>query len=226
MADENSKGGIGALSGLDPAITSQPKTEVRKKNDELGKTEFLQLLVTQLKNQDPLDPMKSEEFAVNLAQFSQLEQLISINDKVGAGSGAGDLSSLASYLGTQVALNSDQIDVENGDGGIIRVDLGKDASGVKIELLDGDGKVKGTSEVGELKAGKHTIALPDLDLANGSYQLKITAVSTTGGEFAPKATAAGIVSGFIPGADPKLIVGRREVSPSEITEVTLPPQGA
>ena len=44
-----------------------------KNNEQIGKDEFLQLLVTQLKNQDPLDPMNPEQFAVNLAQFSQVE---------------------------------------------------------------------------------------------------------------------------------------------------------
>ena len=50
----------------------------------MGKDEFLKLLVTQLQNQDPLNPMKNEEFVTQLATFTSLEQLISINKGVTA----------------------------------------------------------------------------------------------------------------------------------------------
>jgi flagellar basal-body rod modification protein FlgD len=49
---------------------------------ELGKTEFLKLLVTQLQNQDPMNPVDNQEFIAQLATFSSLEQLISINNGV------------------------------------------------------------------------------------------------------------------------------------------------
>ena len=55
---------------------SKPK-EV-KANDELGKDAFLQLLVTQLKNQDPLDPQDNSSYIAELAQFSSLEQMTNV----------------------------------------------------------------------------------------------------------------------------------------------------
>jgi flagellar basal-body rod modification protein FlgD len=53
-----------------------------QQSQELGKTEFLKLLVTQLQNQDPMNPVDNQEFIAQLATFSSLEQLISINDGV------------------------------------------------------------------------------------------------------------------------------------------------
>ena len=47
---------------------------------EMGKDAFLQLLVAQLKNQDPLSPSDGKEMAAQLAQFSSVEQLVSVND--------------------------------------------------------------------------------------------------------------------------------------------------
>ena len=55
---------------------ANPKEE--KKNDELGKDAFLQLLVTQLKNQDPLDPQDNSSYIAELAQFSSLEQMTNV----------------------------------------------------------------------------------------------------------------------------------------------------
>ncbi len=49
-----------------------------KKNDDLGKDAFLQLLVTQLKNQDPLDPQDNSSYIAELAQFSSLEQMTNV----------------------------------------------------------------------------------------------------------------------------------------------------
>lgn len=50
--------------------------------ETVGKDQFLQLLVAQLKNQDPINPVKNEDFLAQLASFSSLEQLVSIKDGV------------------------------------------------------------------------------------------------------------------------------------------------
>jgi flagellar basal-body rod modification protein FlgD len=53
-----------------------------KTTDIVDKTEFLELLVAQLKHQDPMNPVNNEQFITQLATFSSLEQLISINEAV------------------------------------------------------------------------------------------------------------------------------------------------
>ncbi len=51
----------------------QEQAAINGKSDEMGQTAFLTLFTTQLKNQNPLDPMENEAFVAQLAQFSQLE---------------------------------------------------------------------------------------------------------------------------------------------------------
>ena len=48
----------------------------------MGETQFLQLLVSQMQNQDPMNPMDGKDLAAQLAQFSSVEQLMNINTKL------------------------------------------------------------------------------------------------------------------------------------------------
>lgn len=59
----------------DAASTTNTSQRTKKNNDELGKDEFLNLLITQLRYQDPMSPMEDKEFIAQMAQFSSLEQM-------------------------------------------------------------------------------------------------------------------------------------------------------
>jgi flagellar basal-body rod modification protein FlgD len=77
---------ISATSSTNPllaAATSDSQSQTKQTDlQNIGKTEFLNLLVAQLQHQDPLDPLKNEAFVAQLATFSSLEQLIGINTAV------------------------------------------------------------------------------------------------------------------------------------------------
>jgi flagellar basal-body rod modification protein FlgD len=68
--------------GSSQQASQQTSSAVSKAADEIGKSQFLELLVAQLQNQDPLDPVDNQQFVAQLATFSSLEQLISINQGV------------------------------------------------------------------------------------------------------------------------------------------------
>ena len=55
----------------------------------LGESDFLNLLITQLKNQNPLEPMKDTDFIAQLANFSNLQQMTSVNTNISAMNAAG-----------------------------------------------------------------------------------------------------------------------------------------
>jgi len=65
--------------GLSAQATGAYTTEA---NGKLGKMDFLKLLVTQMKYQDPLDPMSDSDFVAQTAQFSSVEQLTSLNTAI------------------------------------------------------------------------------------------------------------------------------------------------
>ena len=67
--------GVGSTY-TDPTVSN---TSSNSSTKDLGKTEFLKLLVTQLQNQDPMNPVDNQQFIAQLATFSSLEQLMSVN---------------------------------------------------------------------------------------------------------------------------------------------------
>ncbi len=66
---------MSAVKGVSGAAAESPAPVEVKNNSQLGKMDFLQLLVTQLRYQDPLQPMDDRDFAAQLAQFSALDQM-------------------------------------------------------------------------------------------------------------------------------------------------------
>ena len=113
---------------------------------DLGKDDFLQLLVTQLRNQDPTNPMKSQEFASQLAQFNSLEQLINVNsglEELAASqesTSTGMINTLASTLtGKQVKVQTNQLSLGAEGGTPVNFDLAKDAPTVELKIYDASG---------------------------------------------------------------------------------------
>jgi flagellar hook assembly protein FlgD len=112
--------------------------------------------------------------------------------------------------------------VKSGQGGQLQIDLARNAGDVKVQFLNSQGAVVGEKQLGALEAGKRIVNLSDIGVPDGSYAVKVTATNAMGGgTFNPSAATAGIVSGFIPGATPTLLVGGREIGLSEIREVAL-----
>ena len=97
------------------AYAATQKTEP-KKNDELGKDAFLQLLVAQLKNQDPLNPQDNSSYIAELAQFSSLEQMTNVVtnlEDLGKVVGNIDTSVLVGQVSNMIGKNIDWIETIN-----------------------------------------------------------------------------------------------------------------
>lgn len=222
MVDE-----INKLNNLNSTTTSSrtssassSASELTAKNQTVSQEQFLHLLVAQLKNQDPLDPDKPEEFASKLATFSQLESLKNIEKVLTEGSS--DAGTLATYLGRSVILNQDQVNFDSGEGGILRIDLSREVSGGKVEILDAQGSVAETLNFGALGAGQHELKLSNTNIASGNYGFRVKATSTAGVEFDVPAKVAGKVTGYVPGDIPALVVNGQQVNPADILEVYVP----
>ena len=93
---------------VENAVNNYNKTlvqEGRKTSNELGKDDFLKLLITQLQNQDPTSPMENTEFISQMAQFSSLEQMTNMSSSFAKMASFINSSEAASTLGKTVELN-------------------------------------------------------------------------------------------------------------------------
>ena len=79
--------------------------EGRKATQELGKDDFLKLLITQLQNQDPTSPMEDTQFISQMAQFSSLEQMTNMSTAFSRMSAMLNSSEAAATIGKNVELN-------------------------------------------------------------------------------------------------------------------------
>lgn len=153
----------------------------------LGKQDFLKLLVTQMQNQDPINPMDGTKFASQLAQFNSVEQLINVNSGIEQlaksqqmlNSGLSNTMA-ASLAGKEVRALSDKVGLQAGEDSEIQFKLNDIATEVKIEITDAAGNTVRTEELGGLGKGNHSWSWDGKsdagnDAPDGVYSVKINA---------------------------------------------------
>lgn len=118
--------------------TANPSGQTLKKPKELGKDDFLKLLVTQVRYQDPLKPTEDKEFIAQLAQFSSLEQMQNLNTSFSSLANMQNSLFTASVMGQAVSLIGRQVEgVENEQAFSGLVNGMKIVDGVPVILVDG-----------------------------------------------------------------------------------------
>lgn len=156
----------------------------------MGKEDFLELLVTQLRNQDPMNPMKGQEFAAQLAQFSSVEQLININESLEAQNGNQALTKnlknglAADMLGTQIQAEGNSLNW-TGDKVDLHFDMDAPAAQNTLTIRDAAGQTVRTEDLGTLGAGEQSFTWDGTnnngeEVPPGNYTYSIEAIDSNG----------------------------------------------
>ncbi len=129
-------------------------------NDAGSAERFLKLLVTQMQNQDPLNPMDNAEITSQLAQINTVSGIERLNGTVeGLNRQFVQMQALqgASLVGRDITIQGDRLVVQGG-GAVGGFELEASAGRVKVEVLNGAGRVLDTLELGAQGRGRHGFA--------------------------------------------------------------------
>lgn len=178
-----------------PLVTANP-------GGTLDKDDFLRLLVTQLRHQDPLNPMDGTQFASQLAEFSGLEQLIALNDSITAQTQGDTMTHLAlqtnlaaSLIGHEVMGFGNEIYVGGSGTHKVTVDVGGAGVGT-IEIFDEFGNTIATTNLGGVPAGSQQELEFKLDnVPAGAYRYVLTVLDGNGNRMPVEHFTSGRVAG-------------------------------
>jgi flagellar basal-body rod modification protein FlgD len=219
------------INGITGGSSEAAQVAAKPRND-MGKEEFLRLLVTQLSNQDPMNPLDGQEFAAQLAHFTSVEQLLNIQQTLVAN---GELNSMlaqginsgvaSGLIGRVVEANGSQMLWDGASAGGSGFELAGAATDVEVTIRDSAGNVVRTLTLGALESGKHALDWDGRDdkgavVPKGAYTMEVAAKDADGSQVASQTFIAGRVDRVTFAQDGiKLWIGELSVAMGKVRSV-------
>jgi flagellar basal-body rod modification protein FlgD len=209
-------------------VSSGVNTTSSSGSNILGKDDFLNLLVTQLRHQDPLSPMESAEFTSQLAQFSSLEQMSNVNTNLEVlqlYQASINNSQAVGFIGKTIKALGNTIGVVDSVADQIHFELDKDASDVIVQIYNSGNKLIKTIKPGGLNAGEQNVTWDGTDNDNnkvpdGTYTFKVIATDTDQKPVSVKTIITALVSGVaFKDNITYLLAGNQEIPIGSVFEV-------
>jgi flagellar basal-body rod modification protein FlgD len=171
-----------SVSGIMTTAQYNAQKAATPQNTSMGQSEFLTLFTTQLKNQDPTDPVKNEAFVAQLAQFSQLEATTSMKTSMNSlvSSMSNDrMLGAASLMGKQVAVPDGPVQVTDTTVAQGSISAPAGADGIQLQVFNSNGILVRTQIMGAQPPGDVTLAWDGMTdggtaAANGTYRYVAT----------------------------------------------------
>jgi flagellar basal-body rod modification protein FlgD len=191
---------------------------------------FLSILTTQLKNQNPLDPMDTNQFTQQLVQFTGVEQQLKTNEFLEALMLSGQNTSKSdavSYIGKEVTSSGRTGELTGTNAAFWAFSADANAANATITIKDATGQTV-YSSTGPLQAGPGTFrwdgkGTDGSTKPNGIYSIDIKGKDANGKDVKISTASIGIVTAVdFTGDVPVLTVGSRRVSITDVTDVRIP----
>ncbi len=216
---------LATATGVNSGTSTASAASATNKKNVVGKDEFLKMLLAQLKNQNPLNPMDGTQFAAQLAQFSTVEQIMNM-----ATSLDGMISSMktmnnaqmTALIGNEVSAKGNTVGV-TGAASTLMYDLTGPIQKGTIKVFNSNGALVKSLDIGSQAAGVNTVAWDSSGLPTGTYTFDVAATDKNG--VAVPATA--LISGRITGVSykeetPYITVNGTDIAFSSVVSVKKP----
>jgi flagellar basal-body rod modification protein FlgD len=193
------------IKTITAAGSSSAKSAASQTSLDKTFNDFLLLLTTQLKNQDPLDPQDASEFTSQLAQMSGVQEQVNTNanlEKLISLVNGSQLSNVVSYIGRAVEASGNQSSlISNGDaqGALFAYDLPKEAQTATITITNATGNVVYSGNA-PLTSGRNEVvwdgsnSFTGQKMPNGVYKFNIIAKDSAGESIKATTYTTGIVT--------------------------------
>ncbi|MEK6578728.1 MAG: flagellar hook assembly protein FlgD, partial [Bdellovibrionota bacterium] len=191
-----------------------PKPREIKKT--LGKDDFLRIMITQMKNQDPTSPFKPEQMAAEMAQFTSVEQLQNLNQtmsKLTTQNQPLERMAMTNMIGKVVTIDRDRFPHTEGMQEALSFNLPADAAEVKVTVISELGEPMMTKDLGKTKAGEQSVNWDGMKNAAmpakaGTYLMKVEAKDQQGKTIQTSTQSrAQVVGVSFEGNEPVFLVG-------------------
>lgn len=192
--------------------TEKPR-EIKK---TLGKDDFLRIMITQMRHQDPTSPFKPDQMAAQMAQFASVEQLSNMNQslqKMSSQNNPLEKLAMTNMIGKVVTVDRERFSHTEGQSESLAFVLPADAAEVKAEVVSENGETVFSKDLGPTKAGESSFAwdgakMNTLPAKAGTYVLRVEAKDASGQSLNTNPqTQARIVGVSFEGAEPVFLVG-------------------
>lgn len=177
---------------------------------------FLALLTSQLKNQDPLSPVDSNQFTAQLTQMAGVEQQLLTNDLLKgllAAQGGGGLAGAATYIGKEATAAWSATKFTDGEA-TWSYELASNATSATLQVLDGSGNVVWSGDAPDRTTGVHDFTWDGETTTGGNaqdgqvYSLRVVARDAAGGAIDSQVLTRGRITGVeMYDGEPYLTVG-------------------
>ena len=226
------------VTSIENAFNPQPGMNQANSKSSVEMNDFLKLLLTELTNQDPTAPADSEAFASQLAQFTSIEQLSSIDKNIKYGVDA-DLvltqtinnTLAATAIGKEARARGDLVTYDANNEANLSFSLDSDAKNVNIKITDQDGAIVRVIGKSNMQRGEHTLTWDGRNnngtqLTEGEYHFSVEAVDASGNTIPSSTFVIGIINGVrYADGGAVFLIGSQEVSFSSIIEIVSHSQG-
>lgn len=193
---------LNATTSITPVSTSQGSASGASSTsssafNQLNEQSFLKLLTAQLQHQDPTQPVKQQQLASEMAQFSTATGVNTLNGNVSSllsAQSAGSLARASALVGKQVTTAGNALVTDANGKATGAFALSSPAQSVQVDVANAAGKHIAKVELGALSAGNHTF-----NWANGSpnqaYQFSVSAAGSGGGAVSATSSSLYTVNG-------------------------------